>query len=86
MTQGYITLATKSQDDAQIKQAVALASSLKLHDPVREFCLVVDSFDCVPQKYEDAFELNFSMQRDEKISVTNEIGKGDSKIPFNVFH
>ena len=56
MTQGYITLATKSQDDAQIKQAVALASSLKLHDPVREFCLVVDSFDCVPQKYEDAFD------------------------------
>ena len=56
MTQGYITLATKSQDDAQIKQAVALASSLKLHDPAREFCLVVDSFDCVPQKYEDAFD------------------------------
>jgi hypothetical protein len=53
----------------------------QMHKEQRQVCdLILDG------KYEDAFELNFSMQRDEKISVTNEIGKGDSKIPFNVFH
>ena len=56
MSQGYITIATKSPGNVQIEQAVALASSLKLSDPDREFCLVVDKFDCVPQKYEDTFD------------------------------
>ena len=54
MTQGYITLATKSADDKQIKQAVLLASSLRLVDATREICLVVDKIDDVPQKYEDS--------------------------------
>jgi hypothetical protein len=56
MTQGYITIATKSPGNVQIEQAVVLASSLKLIDPDREFCLVVDKFDSVPQKYEDTFD------------------------------
>jgi len=56
MTQGYITIATKSPGNIQVEQAVALASSLKLADPDREFCLVVDKFDSVPQKYEDTFD------------------------------
>ena len=56
MTQGYITLATKSADDKQIKQAVLLASSLRLVDATREICLVVDNIDDVPQKYENAFD------------------------------
>ena len=56
MTQGYITLATKSADDKQIKQAVLLASSLRLVDATREICLVVDKIDDVPQKYEDSFD------------------------------
>jgi hypothetical protein len=56
MTQGYVTIATKSADDMQIKQAVALASSLKLIDPDREFCLIVDSFSVVPEKYENSFD------------------------------
>ena len=56
MTQGYITLATKSADDKQIKQAVLLASSLRLVDATREICLVVDDIDDVPQKYENAFD------------------------------
>ena len=56
MTQGYITLATKSANDAQIKQAVLLASSLRLVDATREICLVVDKIDDVPQKYEDSFD------------------------------
>ena len=56
MTQGYITLATKSADDKQIKQAVLLASSLRLVDATREICLLVDKIDDVPQKYEDSFD------------------------------
>lgn len=56
MTQGYITLATKSAGDKQIKQAVLLASSLRLVDATREICLVVDKIDDVPQKYEDSFD------------------------------
>jgi hypothetical protein len=56
MTQGYITLASKSADDKQIKQAVLLASSLRLVDATREICLVVDKIDDVPQKYEDSFD------------------------------
>lgn len=56
MTQGYITIATKSKGDTQIKQAVALATSLKLVDPDREFCLITDKFESVPKKYEDAFD------------------------------
>ena len=56
MTQGYITLATKSAGDKQIKQAVLLASSLRLVDTTREVCLVVDKIDDVPQKYEDSFD------------------------------
>ena len=47
MTQGYITIADKSAGDVQIKQAVALASSLKLIDPTREVCLVVEKFENV---------------------------------------
>jgi len=56
MTQGYITIADKSAGDVQIKQAVALASSLKLIDPTREVCLVVEKFENVPQKFENAFD------------------------------
>lgn len=52
--QGYLTIAS---DIKSIERSVALASSIKLHDRDREFCLLVPSFSDVPKKYEQYFDL-----------------------------
>lgn len=56
MMQGYLTIATRSPNDIQIKQAAALAASIRIVDPDREICLLTDKFDSVPKKYEDVFD------------------------------
>lgn len=54
--QGYCTIAVKTEDDREVKRAVALAASTKLADPTRPFALITDKFDSVPKKYEDVFD------------------------------
>lgn len=54
--QGYCTIAVKTENDTEVKRAVALACSVKLADPNRPFSLITDSFDSVPKKYENVFD------------------------------
>lgn len=56
MTQGYITVATASPDNIQVKQAAALACSIRMVDKDREVCLLTDKFKNIPKKYEDCFD------------------------------
>jgi len=57
MTQGYIFLGVDDYDSAEnIKHAYALSLSLKLVDPTRETCVVVNKFADVPSRYEEGFD------------------------------
>lgn len=57
MTQGYIIIGTDDYGKTQnITCAYVLCLSLKLADPTREVCVVVNKFADVPKKYEDVFD------------------------------
>lgn len=57
MTQGYIIIGTDDYNQTKnITCAYALSLSLKLADPKREVCVVVNKFSDVPKKYEEAFD------------------------------
>lgn len=57
MTQGYLFFGVDDDGSTQnIECAFALSASLKIADPKRETCVVVNRFDQVPKKYEKAFD------------------------------
>jgi hypothetical protein len=57
MTQGYIFIGVDDDGSVEnITNAYALSLSLKLADPNRETCVVVESFHDVPKRYEDGFD------------------------------
>jgi hypothetical protein len=56
MKQGYIILGVDAAGSIQnIKAAYALSLSLKISDPLRETCVVVNNFLDVPAEYEEGF-------------------------------
>jgi hypothetical protein len=57
MTQGYVFFGINDHDPVKnVECAYALSVSLKLADPQRETCVIVDDFDAVPKRYEDGFD------------------------------
>jgi hypothetical protein len=57
MTQGYIIIGTDDYGKTKnITCAYGLCLSLKIADPTREVCVVVNKFSDVPKKYEDVFD------------------------------
>jgi hypothetical protein len=57
MSQGYVFFGIADHDpDKNIECAYALSVSLKLADPERETCVIVEDFDTVPKKYENGFD------------------------------
>lgn len=49
MTQGYITLATGPRE--YLEMAINLLLSLKLNDPTRKTCIVIDESSVLPEEY-----------------------------------